>query len=492
MGSHSIPVVPGNPTLASEGNNIRLDALALALDCTAGEAYSATFTKGGITLPTLLYQGTGGKWFKARSNGTSLSAGYAQIVGLAYNSSAGDGSAVKVIMPGAYVTGSGLTIGMNLWPSDDEAGAMETYDQANMVAYKLIGSAVSTTDFYFFPTSNTSLPMELRSYFVSGEAITLGDLCYVKQSDGRVYKAIATSSEAGFARQLVVAVNTTGGAGNTILCAKLCSTTLINGTYTAGLVYVGSVAGQISNTRGGTYNRCIGVALSASSVYLMPLEPESHDIIERVVAFENWSAGDLLYKRQSDGRYGRTDSDIAESGICEHPAIAAATHTGGNGSTQLVYMPGSVLKGVITGTATQRVWPSPTPGARVTTRPALTVFFRKFGHFIGTDIFDFTPGEVEFLPTGMQEIGMTGAAWQIDESITSPNDRFPFSINFNKTMVNTPASITLSSTFTQRGTPTATISSISRFGAVGYCQNGGFLGAAATTVWAGTYTTVGN
>lgn len=485
MSSLSVAVSPGNPTLASEGNNIRLDAIALALDCTAGEAYAATFTKSGITLPTLLYQQSNGKWYKATS--ATLTAGYAQIVGMAYNLSTGDGAAVKVIMPGAYVTGSGMTLGQNLFPSDDTAGAMEVFDGPNMIAYKLIGAAVSATDFYFFPTSNTTLPMELRSYFTSGEALTRGDLCYIKQSDGRAYKAIATAAESGFARQLVVAQNTTGGAGNTVLCSKAGSTVAITGTFTAGLVFVGGTAGQVSNTRGGKFNRCVGIALDTVNVYLMPLQPEDYVIVERVTAFENWAAGDLLYKRASDGFYGRADSDVAESGIGEFPAIAVATHTGGSGTVQLVYMPGSILKGVLTGTRTQRVWPSPTPGAFVTTHPATTVFFRKYGHFIDTDVFAFHPGELEFLPTGIQEQGNSGGSNTSDGStagIIHSN-----TVNFRRVMVNAPSSVTFSVVST-----TGTISvgpdarNITRWGFRFYIQRD----TAGDYMWTGSFTTVGN
>jgi hypothetical protein len=213
------------------------------------------------------------------------------------------------------------------------------------------------------------------------------------------------------------------------------------------------------------------------------LEKNDNAVTNGVVAGENWTVGDLLYFKKSDGRFYRADADVAESGICEYPAIAAATHTAGAGTFQIVFLPGSLIFATIGGTIGDRVYPSSTTGGYTANTPAsYDTFYRQVGMFVLTSVLHLVPQEMQFLPTGIQEKGYCSA-----ESVAGPV-RAGTGVNFKKIMVNTPSSITFSSIATSGVTSGPTALNISRFGFGFQIQNSG----SGIYNWYGTYQTVGN
>lgn len=454
---------------------------------TAGEAIAATTTVGAVTLPTLVYQSSvTGKWLK--TSAATATPGWAQNVAMAYEAAAGDGSTFRVYLPGSIVTGTGMTSGAQYFTSAT-AGGLEAFSTTTTLYYKLMGSAINSTQFDFFPTSNTTLnSATIQSYFTCGEALTRFDLCYVKISDGLVYKADADAQESGQVKNYLVCNYATSASGQTSRFYTMGATTNVNGTYATGnVLYPSGTAGQVTATRG-SWSRPIGIALSSSSVYLFPGETNENLVIESVLAHENWTAGDLLYQQSSDGRWAKADADAAESGICEKVAFAFATHTGGDGSRQLIYLPGSVIRGVFTATTGNRYYPSATAAALQATTPAsYDTFYRQVASAPETNVVHLNPQEMQFLPTGIQEKGFVAAG---EYAQTGQTVQMSVGVNFNKIMVSTPSSITLTSSASQyAGTPTA--NNISRFGFRFFVAESANPGN-QQTYWAGTYQTVGN
>lgn len=486
----SSTVVAGNPALASQYNNLRIDALATIDSVIAGEAIAATTTVSSVTLPTLVYQNSSnGKWYNASAS--TAAPGWAQAVGMAYEAAAGDGSTFRIYLPGSLVTGSGMTAGTAMFPSST-SGGIAAFSTTTTLYYKWIGTCLSSTSFHFCPTSNTTLIESNQIYLTAGEAILLNALCYIKQSDGLVYNADADTLESGNAIAYCVCQYATSASGQTSRFKTIGGKATMLGTFAAGnIVYPSSTAGEVSTTRlrGG---RMIGIAISSSVVYLFPGQPNTPELIFNTVAGENWSKGDLLYFKKSDSRYYKADADVAESGICEFPAIAYATHTGGAGSEQIAYFPGSIVPfGTVTVTAGNRLYPSATAGAYQANTPAsYDTFYRVIGQGNRTDTVNFQLQEMQFLPTGIQEKGFASGGTLANNTVTTAASEFYFGVQFRKTMVNTPSSITVTSVASVNLTidPPTTID-ITRFGfnlaAVRVSGNGLYR-------FSGTYLTVGN
>lgn len=318
----------------------------------------------------------------------------------------------------------------------------------------------------------------------SGEAFSARDLLYIKASDQKAYKASATTSqESGTLYCPLFAAAGATGADQSVLAYTPGSYISGFSGLTAGATYYASgTAGALSTTRG-KFSRVVGFAISATELLFFPGKDSDNIITRGVVAGENWTVGDILYHKKSDGQWYRADTDIAESGICEEPAIAFSTHTGGAGSDQLVYLPGANFFSVLTGSSGDRVYPSATTGAiALNTPPSYDTFYRVLGFFFRGNSFLFTPQEMQFLPTGIQEKGYCSA-----ESVAGPV-RAGTGVNFKKIMVNTPSSITFSSIATSGVTSGPTALNISRFGFGFQIQNSG----SGIYNWYGTYQTVGN
>lgn len=482
----SSAIVAGAQGLASQYNNLRTDAITLTETVTAGEAFSATTTVSGVTLPTVLYQDTAtGKFLRVVS--TATGSGQPQSPVMAYEASAGDGSSVRVYLPGSVIAGTGLTAGTPYYPSTT-AGGLTTLDATTLLAWRLLGFGLTTTSFLFLPGVNTTHPGGSPYFYsTSGEALSRGDLCYLKASDGRFYKADGDASgEAGWCKAFAVADIAASGAGVSTRFIKPGNNVTINGTYAAGnLVYPSTTAGQVSATRSKWY-REVGIATSSSNVYLFAGKDNDAAIVESVTAGANWGALAHLYLKASDARWYPMDVTVAESGIAEKYGIAVAAHTAGAGSTQLVYLQGSIIDLTFSLTAGATLY-STTAGAgyQMSAPSSYDTFYRAIGYMLTATRLHLAPQGMEFLQAGVQEKGYCGG--KISAAGGAGNE-IGSGVNFKKIMSNTPSSITftaITSTNVSSG-PTAT--GINRFG---------FLFSVITTAsipttWNGTYQTVGN
>ena len=456
---------------------------------TAGEAYAATtaVTNNNVaqaySLPTLLQQdSTTGKWLKMAG---TISLGARVRIAMAYEASSGNGASVRIYLPGSVITlGTAQTAEVGRLASNSlTSGAVESTVLPPYYSY--IGWWASATTFKFEGLIfNNINPKQIQTPVTSGEAFSVRDALYIKASDGRAYKAdAATSQESGTCYTPLFAAQAATGAAQTVLAFTPGAYITGFSGLTPGVPYYPGTAGAISTTRG-KFSRVLGYAVSSTEFLFVPGKDSDDLILRGIVAGENWTVGEALYQKKSDGRYYRADTDVAESGICENPAFAFATHTGGAGSEQLVYLPGSNFFSVISGTAGDRAYPSATTGAiALNTPPSYDTFYRVLGLFFRGNSFLFTPQEMQFLPTGIQEKGYCGTTG-------IAGGQAGHGVNFKKIMVNTPSSITLTQVYTDGlGTTNApTAVGITRFG----FEFNQTASVATTYIRGYTYQTVGN
>ena len=512
--SVSLSVTPGTPARSTDINNLRFDAIVNTRTAIAGEAFSAYTTDGsGIVFPTLLYQ-SGTQWFKAKSDGVNLAAGYIEQYGLAYTSSSGPGATFTLILPGSQITSeffpsmSGGTAGMNLLPSATTAGGVSSFNANTMVAFRVIGAFENANSFNFLAWDNSTFQSLGNTaahcmYFISGEAISQYDTLIVANNgtNGQVWRVNSSNYwESVVALQpmaIVVAQHAVSGAGQNIRCAIVGSMTPVNkeggGSFAVGdSVYTSNTPGQLTtNPLQGQNQIYVGRIAQGGSLFLCPGNNNrgGKAILKQVQAGENWAIGDLLYQRKSDGLWMRALSSAPESGICEKVAIAFATHSGGSGSTQIVYMPGSIICNLFVGTAGQRMFPATTPGAMVADVPdSYDGYYRCVGYFDQTGVFVFQPQEMLFLASGVQEKGYC-AAGGFGSGGTAGGDSIT-GVNFKKIMSFVPTSITFIAVNTVGVLGTGPVAdNITRFGMALYIRKNA---TASLYAWEGTYQTAGN
>lgn len=460
---------------------------------TAGEAYAATtaVTNNNVaqaySLPTLLQQdSTTGKWLKMAG---TIGLGARVRIAMAYEASSGDGASVRIYLPGSVITlGTAQTAEVGRIASNSlTSGAVESTVLPPYYSY--IGWWASATTFKFEGLIfNNINPKQIQTPVTSGEAFSVRDALYIKASDGRAYKAdAATSQESGTCYTPLFAAQAATGAAQTVLAFTPGAYITGFSGLTPGVPYYPGTAGAISTTRG-KFSRVLGYAVSSTEFLFVPGKDSDDLILRGIVAGENWTVGEALYQKKSDGRYYRADTDVAESGICENPAFAFATHTGGAGSEQLVYLPGSNFFSVVSGTAGDRAYPSATTGAiALNTPPSYDTFYRVLGLFFRGNSFLFTPQEMQFLPSGIQERGFCGAVSR-SGGTGNPSTIIGTPANFKKVMSNTPSSITFTAAASSNVTTGPTADYISRFGFIFVMANS----AASQYSWWGTYQTVGN
>lgn len=371
----SSAVVAGNPALASQYNNVRLDAIAPTVTFTAGENFNqntpvtASGVDQGYSLPTLLYE-SGGKVFKmpgSSSNGARLRIYMAAGAGTTDTS-------VTVYTPGGLVpitvvSGSPTTSDLGRNASNSlTAGATELVTRPPY--YTTTGYLVSTDYFAFIgPVYNNTFWKQIETPVVAGESFSLRDALYIKASDGRAYK---------------------------------------------------------------------------------------------------------------------TDADFAESGICEKPLFAAQASSGA-GVTVLTYTPGAYISGLSL-TAGLTYYPSGTPGALSSTKGT---FSRPLIYAVSSTEGIFLPGDMDFLPPGIQETGAAAGGWQTDNATWASVEKHHYPIRFRQQMCNVPSSLTLSWATTQNNV-TVTTPYINAYGASLLLATNGSTNLSQEVIRFGTYVTVGN
>lgn len=324
----------------------------------------------------------------------------------------------------------------------------------------------------------------------SGEAFSQRDALYVSTTDFKVYKALNDSSRvaAGWYAPMIAA-ETSSGADQTVKCYVPGGLITGYSGLTVGLdYYTGPTAGTLTTIRS-LYHAKYGYALNSTTFVFTGGASNAFMLEQSVLAGENWAIGNLLYQKKSDGLFYRADADSAESGICEVPAIACFTHTDGSGTSQAAFFPGSMIFSTLPGTSGNRIYPSATTGAfQVNTPASYDTYYRVFGYFIRTSIFNFTPQEMQFLPTGIQEKGQCAGGGYGSGGSAGGQSTTP--VNFKKIMSNTPSSITFTRNDTYGGAVSGpSAESISRFGFNLYVRNNA---GSTTWGWGGTYQTVGN
>ena len=320
----------------------------------------------------------------------------------------------------------------------------------------------------------------------SGEAFSIRDLVYIDSTDNRAYKADADIYTKGDSElEFFYAASAASGAAQSV-------TLYVEGGYITGFsgltpntfYYPSGTPGAITTTKT-KYGCSVCYAVSSSVVLFIKGTKKDHRIIETVVAGSNWVDGQMLYQKKSDTRWYVMDTTVAESGVCEVWGFAVITHTGGAGSTQQVYLQGSVINtpAFFVSGAT---YYSTTSGAAYTANaiPGVDQFYRPVCYALSTTRIHIEGDQTFFLPTGIQEKGYCGMGVYTDGSF---GKTYTSVHNFVKKMVNTPSSLTLT-VVNQAYIDSVTAASITRFGfrldivpiAVG------------RSFWEGTYVTVGN
>lgn len=481
------PVVAGNPALASQYNNLLLDAICLTETVTSGEAYSATtpVTIAGsnqtYSVPTLLYE-SGGQWFRVPASGTN---GSRLRIGMAKTSSSGAAQTVQIYIPGGLVPITGGTpsttdLGRNVTNSST-AGACELTTRP---AYNMtIGYLANTSYMYFHGVFyNNTFWHQITVPVVSGAAIAVGNVITASAVTGK-WVIASNNFTASYESEILIAASAASGADE-IIQAYLPGSMVPGLGVSNGVPYYLGASGAVSTSIAGTFLVNLGVGYDGFLHFNPVVLNRNSTSLLQVAAGENWSVRELLYFKKSDQRFYRADADVAESGILEVPAFAFATHSGGAGSAQMVYMPGGVIRGAgFTFSPGDRLFPSGTTGAYVANTPAsYDTFYRQVMNAIEGDLINFIPQQMEFLPTGIQEKGYCSA-----ESVAGPV-RAGTAVNFRTKMSNTPSSVSFSSIATTGVTSGPSALNINRFGFGFQIQNSG----SGIYNWYGTYQTVGN
>ena len=408
----SSAVVAGNPALASQYNNLRDDAIALTETVTSGEAYSATtpVTIAGVnqtySLPTFLYE-SGGKWFKVVGNTVS---GARTRIGMALDQATAADESVRIYLPGSLVnvTGSpGPTTSElgRIGSTSITAGAIELTTRPPY--YTLVGFFPTLATFHFLgPVINNTLWHQVTIPVVSGGSFSANDVILPSAATGKWVQASNTFTASSQAELLIAAQAATGA--DQVVQAYLPGS-MVPATVSNGVPYYLGASGAMSTTLGGTLLVHLGIGYDNLLHFNPTILNRNSNFQESVLAGENWTAGDILYQKSSDGQFYRADTDVAESGICEKPAIALATHTGGSGSRQIVYFPGALIRGLFTISTYTRMYPSATTGGYSTsTPPSYDTFYRPIAYATEANVVRLEPQEMQFLPTGIQEKGYCG------------------------------------------------------------------------------------
>lgn len=463
-------VSAGDHGVHTQYNNLRDDALGL-VEVTSGGAFSASRVLIETSAGFVLFDDT-------------LEAESPQFV---FSAEAATGAAetVDVYKPGSVIGGfSGMTPGTPYY--SNSSGTLTT--TAYLVRI-VMARAISATEMIFNPEVSS---FQITSGTFTGAAANRSDMVYLTSAGG--WDRL-TSSTPNVGQELIVGqlLKTVASPGTVVAVAL--SNQVISGffsvrgqTLVAGTIYYASTSGAISSTKSGSAP-IVGIGKTADELFLFPGDRRDSIVVETILSGENWSAGQVLYQSRSDGLYYRSDSDVAESGICERPAVAITTHTGGASNSQQVYLPGSTILGIFGGfSAGWRLYTSSTTGSFAANSPvSYDTFYRVLGHCPSAGVVRLDPQEMIFLPTGVQEKGYCGAG---DYTANPAFTKTSMGVNFKKIMVNTPSSITLTATSSlYAATPTA--NNITRFG-FRFNVTESANPNNAETWWAGTYQTVGN
>lgn len=407
---------------------------------------------------------------------------------MAYGASSGAGQVVRVYLPGSELTVSSAFVAElgRTFTCSLTAGACETTVRPPF--HTKVGHLINATNFRFDILENTNIANnEFLIPITSGGAFSAGNVIVNSASTGKFFAADNTSIPSG--RDILIALGAASGADQTVLAYRPGSRITGLAGLTDGTAYYVGTSGGLSTTPAGKWNIQLGVAINGAFHFNPVGKILDHAIVEEVTAGAVWSAGNFLYLARGTGRYSPAISTSPEAGIAEIKAIAVATQSGGNGTRQLVYQPGSIIRGLYSLGAGERYFTGSVSGSSTATvPPSYDQFYSIFGHAIDQDAFKLEDVGSDFLPSGIQEKGFC-AAYGTQTVGTGSVPNVGNGVNFRKVMSFTPTSITLT-LVASTGTFTGpTVTSITRFGFAFYIRWGSGL---VDFNWNGTYQTAGN
>ena len=209
----------------------------------------------------------------------------------------------------------------------------------------------------------------LNPKYTYGETIAIGEMLYLKASDGKAYKADADVFE-----NVVNFIGAAAEAGvlndtKYVVPPGKTATGLVG--LTAGTVYyLSNTAGGVSTSEG-SLPLVIGVAVSTTTILLAAAG--SHKMTALFVkagladgtSGEAIAVGDALYLKASDGKLYKTDADADESTF----SFTGIAQKSAAGADETIYFskPGGIAKGLAGLTAGSYYYLSGTAGAISTT-----------------------------------------------------------------------------------------------------------------------------
>jgi hypothetical protein len=157
----------------------------------------------------------------------------------------------------------------------------------------------------------------------AGETISDRNLVYFKESDQRWWKTDADAlATLGHAKLGVALGAGTAGSGITGGVALIGYVSGLSGLTAGAKLYVSATAGAIASGTPGTIARFVGWAISTTTMILAPDELLKDCVID--TAGELLAAGDLVYFKESDQKWWKTDADAAATSLGVKLAFAQA------------------------------------------------------------------------------------------------------------------------------------------------------------------------
>ena len=472
MSSFSSNVSVGTTVAALERNNLRNDATGLT---------SIVVTSSAVVAGDVLFNDSAGIGFRKMYNEIPP---WFREIRISASSSAGSGASGTAYKAGSYISGifSGLT------PNAEYYSNSGVLSLTPDIMRLRLGTAESATVFHFNPHYEDITTINVTSV----GAIGTKAFVFPRTSDGKWDYYTRANFGTSIPRIVGISASSLGATGS--------FTVLMPGQIVGGFSGLTKGAHYYIETNSSTASLTatrhpnslyVGQAVSTTELnFQRGSDPRISDEygVATFTAGANWTGSNFLYLASDGNVYPSISTGTAEAGLAEFPLIAVATHTGGAGSPQPCYLPGTVLNIYGGMTPGNRFYTGSVLGSSSAVTPAsLDGFYRVYARAITAGQLFFLPGNIEFLPTGVQEKGYCGAETR---SSNSPNAAtiLGVGVKFTRVMSITPSSITLTAVTNSGLTSGPIAAEISRFGFFIDFNNSG----ASIYRWSGYYTTVGN
>ena len=471
MSDFSSDVSVGTTVAALERNNLRKDAIRLT---------SIVVSGGAVVAGDILFNDSTSSFRKAYNEIPP----WFKEFRIAASSSAGSGAAGTAYKEGAYISGvfSGLTPGAEYFCN---SGVLSLIPDINHIR---IGIAQSATVLEFRPH------YEDINFITDTSVGAIGTKAFVfpRTSDGKWGYYIRANFGTSIPRVVGISASSIGATGTISILMPGQIVGGFSGLTKGAHYYIETNSSTASLTATRHPNSLyVGQAVSTTELnFQRGSDPRISDEygVATFTAGANWTGSNFLYLASDGNVYPSISTGTAEAGLAEFPLIAVATHTGGAGSPQPCYLPGTVLNIYGGMTPGNRYYTGSVLGSSSAVTPAsLDGFYRVYARAVTAGQLLFLPGNIEFLPTGVQEKGNLSAGGVVAAS-GGGNLNTITNVNFRTKMSVAPSSITVTSTSTSNNSGAPTVSNITRFGFSFTLQ--GLTGTIYN--WFGSYTTVGN